>query len=523
MHENLAGIVKLIGISVILVLLWVMMIQLTPESFLDAGNLENLLRRTALFSILGIGVAFVIMTAGIDLSLGALVCLTGCFLALFLKVDYQPYRAGIVYEISQSQSSITIDPGKLSVVPGAASDGVSGSPGEIAPGQWLRMYQTKRARSGMFQITEVKKTSDSQRIVLTVSPPPSRDEIAADQSAVAQISPAVPIVDSAGSFEGYLHLPLPNAHVPHLRPRDRVWLADESGRLKEQTVIEAQVEGDAYQLHSDLDSQIDAKQWFWIGLERRQKMSVPLAILSVLGIGIMLGALHGYLVTYLRLQPFVVTLCGLLIYRGWARWLSGDQSVGFGSEYADSLSWFSLGRFSLKFPWLTSDWSLNIPYAFLVLVVVAALAMILLNWTIWGRYMLALGRNEEAARFSGINTGRMKRLAYVLSGFLAAVCGVLFAIESGSISPSNAGSNFELYAIAAAVLGGCSLRGGEGTITGVILGTALMQTIYNMMTLLPYFSDTIELAVLGGVILLGVVVDELIRWLLAFLGARRRK
>jgi ribose transport system permease protein len=221
------------------------------------------------------------------------------------------------------------------------------------------------------------------------------------------------------------------------------------------------------------------------------------------------------------LQPFVVTLCGLLIYRGWARWLSDDQSVGFGNEYTDSLSWFSLGRFSTTVPWAGPDWTLHVPYVFFVLVVVAFLAMLLLNWTIWGRYMLALGRNEEAARFSGINTGAIKRMAYTLCGLLAGLCGILFAIESGSISPSNAGSYFELYAIAAAVLGGCSLRGGEGSISGVIIGTALMQTLNNMITLLK-IPNTIELVVLGGVILLGVIFDEAVRAALGTLGRGRQ-
>lgn len=529
MRENLTGVVKLFGISAILVALWVVMIQMTPESFLDSGNIENLLRRTALFSILGIGVAFVIMTSGIDLSLGALVCLSGCFLAMFLQVNYEPYSSGAVYEIRKDAASFAVDPEDLLVVPGVwdETEPSADNAGKLAPGHWIRLYQTKRSRSGMHRITAVQAANEQGRVLLTVSPAPARDEVASDGTAIARLAPALPLLayeEVAGAddkTEKRLTVPAAGQTVPNLQPRDRLWLSDSKGRLKEQVIATVEGVPAGQTIRSDLDSAVALGDWFWIGLERRQRMSVPMAILSVLAIGLGLGALHGVLVTYVRLQPFVVTLCGLLIYRGWARWLSDDQSVGFGNEYTDSLSWFSLGRFSTTVPWAGPDWTLHVPYVFFVLVVVAFLAMLLLNWTIWGRYMLALGRNEEAARFSGINTGAIKRMAYTLCGLLAGLCGILFAIESGSISPSNAGSYFELYAIAAAVLGGCSLRGGEGSISGVIIGTALMQTLNNMITLLK-IPNTIELVVLGGVILLGVIFDEAVRAALGTLGRGRQ-
>ncbi|MBT3469304.1 MAG: ABC transporter permease, partial [Opitutae bacterium] len=142
--------------------------------------------------------------------------------------------------------------------------------------------------------------------------------------------------------------------------------------------------------------------------------------------------------------------------------------------------------------------------------IVAILAAIFLNRTIYGRYMLALGRNEEAARFSGINTDRMTIVAYIICTGLAALGGILFAIDSNSVAPSSFGNFFELYAIAAAVLGGCSLRGGEGGILGVVIGTAVMQTLYNLIVLLK-ISDTLEFAIIGMVILLGVIADEVIK------------
>lgn len=521
MRENLAGIVKLIGISIILVALWVLMIRLTPESFLDSGNIENLLRRTAMFSILGIGVALVIMTAGIDLSLGSIVCLTGCFLALFLKVDYQPYESAVVYEIRKSDATFLIDPEGLEVVESGASP-TEPKPeeiGKLAVGQWVRLYQTKRSRSGMHQITAVQKQPNSGRVLLTVAPAPARDESADDGTSIAKIAPALPLLGFSEDGGNVLQVQTGSDSVPTLKARDRLWLSDAKGRLKEHVISSTELKGEEQHVRSDLDAAIVPADWFWVGLERRQFMSVPLALLSVLGIGLGLGVLHGCLVTYVRLQPFVVTLCGLLIYRGWARWLSDDQSVGFGNEYQDSLNWFSSAHYPLRLS--ETGWTVNLPSFFFVLLFVAVLGALLLNWTIWGRYILALGRNEEAARFSGINTGAMKRLAYTLCGLLAGLCGILFAMDSGSISPSNQGSFFELYAIAAAVLGGCSLRGGEGSISGVIIGTALMQTLNNMITLLK-IPNTIELVVLGGVILLGVVFDEAVRWFFSWLGRKRR-
>ena len=140
----------------------------------------------------------------------------------------------------------------------------------------------------------------------------------------------------------------------------------------------------------------------------------------------------------------------------------------------------------------------------------AIAAAIFLNKTIWGRYMLALGRNEEAARYSGVNTGRITVLAYIICTAMAAIGGILFALDSNSVAPSSFGNFFELYAIAAAVLGGCSLRGGEGGILGVVVGTALMQVLYNLIVLLK-ISDKLEFAIIGAVILLGVMADEFVR------------
>jgi ribose transport system permease protein len=165
-----------------------------------------------------------------------------------------------------------------------------------------------------------------------------------------------------------------------------------------------------------------------------------------------------------------------------------------------------------------SGFSLPAPWIFLL--VVAIVAAVFLNRTVFGRHLLALGSNEQAARYSGINTGRMTVLAYVISSGLAGLGGLLFVLDVNSAQPVDFGNFYELYAIAAAVLGGCSLRGGEGTIVGVIVGAALMQVLRNMITLVTTHNN-IEFAIIGAVILAGVTADELVRRMAARKRARQ--
>lgn len=231
--------------------------------------------------------------------------------------------------------------------------------------------------------------------------------------------------------------------------------------------------------------------------------SLPVALLTIGVVAVGLGLIHGLLITKLRLQPFVVTLCALLLYRGLARGLTGDQTVGFGTKFTGLRT-----LATYKIP-LIGGFGLPVPCV--ILVVVAVIAAIFLNRTIYGRYLLALGNNEQATRFSGINTDRMTVLAYVISAVLAGLGGMLFVLDVNSAQPVDFGNFYELYAIAAAVLGGCSLRGGEGTIVGVIIGTALMQVLRNMITLVDAIPTHIEFAVIGAVILGGVIADELVK------------
>jgi len=237
--------------------------------------------------------------------------------------------------------------------------------------------------------------------------------------------------------------------------------------------------------------------------------SIPLTLVTVLLLSLGIGLAHGFLITKVRLQPFVVTLCGLLLYRGIARYITDDQSQGFGNSY-DGLRQIAIGKLQI-----TGTFALPVSVFFLI--GIAVLASVVLDRTIWGRYLLALGRNETATRYSGINTDGMKILAYAICSLLAGVGGILFSLNLNSIQPSGLGEFYELYAIAAAVLGGCSLRGGEGTIIGVIIGTAVMRVLYNAINILG-IPTHLEFAIIGAVILAGVVADELVKRM----GAKRR-
>jgi ribose transport system permease protein len=225
----------------------------------------------------------------------------------------------------------------------------------------------------------------------------------------------------------------------------------------------------------------------------------PLAVLFVIVVPMLLGWAHGLLITRFHLQPFIVTLCGLLLYRGAARFISSDTTKGFGDS-AGFETLHHLARGSL----------LGVPMPFVLLVITAIIMWVVLHRSVYGRYLYAVGRNEEAARFSGINTRRVIASAYVLSGLLTGVAAILFAFYTNSVSPSNHGNFYELYGIAAAVLGGCSLRGGEGSIVGVVIGTALLQVLQNLVNLLG-IPSSLNFAVMGAVVLVGVLVDQVLQ------------
>lgn len=202
-----------------------------------------------------------------------------------------------------------------------------------------------------------------------------------------------------------------------------------------------------------------------------------------------LGWWHGFLIGRFNLQPFVVTLCTLLLLRGLARGISGGIS-----QKLDGFSTLGNGTF------------LHVPIPFWILIAIALIVGFFMNFTIYGRYLYAIGRNAEAVRYSGINVNRIRTAAYITCAVLSAIAGVVSISYTGEVQPASAGLMFEMWAIAAAVLGGCSLRGGEGSVLGVIIGAALIKVMYNGINLIGISTEW-EWAVIGIVILGGVIAD----------------
>jgi ribose transport system permease protein len=225
----------------------------------------------------------------------------------------------------------------------------------------------------------------------------------------------------------------------------------------------------------------------------------PVAAAVVLGISMLLGVAHGVLVTRAKLQPFIVTLCGLLLYRGIARYIAQDTTKGFsGAVGIEPLRHLASGKF------------FGVPAPFVVLVVLSIVMWFVLHRSIYGRYLFAVGRNEQAARFSGINTRLVIASAYVVAALFTGISGIMFAFYTNSIQPSNHGNFYELYGIAAAVLGGCSLQGGEGSVVGIVIGTALLLVLQNLVNLLG-IDSSLNFAVMGAVVLIGVLADQLFK------------
>ncbi|QDS95244.1 Ribose transport system permease protein RbsC [Roseimaritima multifibrata] len=411
--------------------------------FADPSNIRALIRDTSLYGLISIGVAFVIITGGIDLSIGSLIALSG---VVFITVaDIQKYevdhqdpivQVAVLETLTRDQVPDSIDPNLQQAGKKDLAVQLKGRLPDVQPGDQFR---------------------------------------------------------SAGKVWGVVGV--------QTIAREK-WLLLKANNDKPQ-VGEL---GELYRVGKPLRHVITAHRSPW------------LCTAVVLGFCALIGLLHGLLVAWGRLQPFVVTLCGLLIYRGMARILSDDTAKGFG----DAMIGFRqlVGGAAFEFPlpfagrisgvsenWLT--W-IEFPLTGVLLAGVTLAAWVFLYKTVYGRHLLALGQSEQAALYSGIATRRLTVLAYVVCSTLAGLAGVLFLVDWTTMAPSTAGNFYELYAIAAAVLGGCSLRGGQGALLGVIAGAAVMRCLYKSIDLLGIGKEW-EFVVIGGALFAGVVFDEVMR------------
>ena len=217
-----------------------------------------------------------------------------------------------------------------------------------------------------------------------------------------------------------------------------------------------------------------------------------IAILLGLAMGTLFVFIIGLLVTRAKLPPFITTLGMMSVGRGLAYVMSGGWPV---SGFPDSFMVSGQGHF------------LGIPLPVIYLLIVAIIAHVFLKYTVLGKHIYAVGGNEKAAKLVGIKAEKVILITYVINGFLAAVSGFLMTSWLGMAQP-NAGQGYELDVIAATVIGGTSLSGGDGSILGAVLGAWIMATLRNGMILLRVSSFWQEI-VIGVVIVVAVALDKM--------------
>jgi ribose transport system permease protein len=221
---------------------------------------------------------------------------------------------------------------------------------------------------------------------------------------------------------------------------------------------------------------------------------IPLAMVAALAVGALFGLANGACIAYLRMPPIIVTLASMGIARGLALLYTGGYPI---SGLPDVFSFFGRGTV------------LGIQVPILIMLGVYLLAWLMLNQLPFGRYVYAMGGNEEAARLSGIRVPRYKMLVYVISGLTAALAGLVLTSRLMSGQP-NAGEGFELDAIAAVVLGGAAISGGRGAIVGTLVGAMMLGVLnngLNLMNVSPYIQNVVK----GGIILAAIYLSSVRR------------
>jgi ribose transport system permease protein len=222
----------------------------------------------------------------------------------------------------------------------------------------------------------------------------------------------------------------------------------------------------------------------------------PVAVLAGLAAGLIVGFANGLMITKGRLPPFIATLGTLLMARGLCYGLTGGWPV---RELSDSFRY--LGQHDIPVG------SAGVPLPLVFTLVFAAIASMFLTRTVWGYRIYAVGGSETATRLSGISADNVKILVYSLCGLLTAIGGILMTARLGVAAPT-AAYGYELDVIAAAVVGGTSLMGGEGTILGVLIGAAVMQVLRNGLVLVGVSAYWLQ-AVQGLVIVTAIMLDQL--------------
>lgn len=230
------------------------------------------------------------------------------------------------------------------------------------------------------------------------------------------------------------------------------------------------------------------------GLLMSAGVPIIAAILITLLVGVVIGVINGFFVQVVKLNPFIATMATMYMARGFVLGFQRGEAV-----YPLPESFNAIGQGDLAVG------SIGVPYVIIIAVILGVIATLVLRYTVYGRMLFAVGGNKEAARLAGIPSNKICFSAYVLTGILAALTGILMAARLGSAQP-NVGSGFEMTVIAASVIGGVSLSGGAGKIYGAFLGSIFMAMISNGMTIVKISSYWQQL-VLGIVLLLACSLD----------------
>jgi ribose transport system permease protein len=220
------------------------------------------------------------------------------------------------------------------------------------------------------------------------------------------------------------------------------------------------------------------------------KLPTGLAIPLILLVGTGLGAVNGFLCIKLKIHPLIITLGTSAIFKGFGYIINHSRNI---MGFPDSFRWFGQG------------YVLGVPVPIIVMVVVALIGSFILTRTYFGRQVFALGGNEEAARLAGVNTDRMKVILFMICGFISAITAVLL-LSRVFAGQTITGQGTEFDCLTAALLGGVSFKGGEGTIFGLMVGIVIIGVLNNAMQLasFPDFSQTV---VKGAVLLIAVAFD----------------
>jgi rhamnose transport system permease protein len=227
-----------------------------------------------------------------------------------------------------------------------------------------------------------------------------------------------------------------------------------------------------------------------LGLLWERGYPMWLAIGVALLVGLVAGGFNGLLVTRLALPSLVVTIGTLALYRGLAYVVLGDQAV---SSFPTAFTNLGFGTIP----------GTEIPWSSLIFAILAVIFGVVLHFGRWGRQIYAMGNNKEAARFSGINVGRVKLILFMLSGVIAALAGVIFTARFSSARPDNA-VGFELYVVTVVLLGGVNIFGGRGSLLGVVLAIFIVGVLQNALSLVNISGDIQSLAI-GLLLILSVL------------------